>query len=93
MRGQIRNRRVASRLLLVVMVLALVYVGLGVGFHVKWHRALADCREAQAAGGEFVEPEVFGGALGLALDVAFWPVYARANVHHWGTPFATPCNH
>jgi hypothetical protein len=93
LRSKNRVHRVASRLLLLVMVLALVYVGLGVGFHVKWHSALADCREAQVAAGEFVEPEVLGGALGLAFDVAFWPVYARANIYRWGTPFATPCSH
>ena len=93
MRGQTGVRRVASRLLLVLMVLVLVYVGLGAGFHVKWHSALADCREAQAAGGTFVEPEVFGGVLGLAFDVVFWPVYGWANIYHDGTPFATPCSH
>jgi hypothetical protein len=43
--------------------------------------------------GEFVEPEVFGGMVGLAFDVAFWPVYGAANIRLDGTPFATPCTH
>jgi hypothetical protein len=82
-------RRIASVLLLV----ALVYLGLGLGFHLKWKGALAACREARMAQGEFVEPEVFGNVLGLAFDVTMWPVYARWNLYHDGTPFATPCTH
>jgi hypothetical protein len=45
------------------------------------------------AQGEFVEPEVFGNVLGLAFDVAYWPVYSAANIRLDGTPFATPCTH
>ena len=82
-------RRVAY----VFLILALVYLALGLGFHLTWKSALEACREARVAQGEFVEPEVFGNALGLAFDVTFWPVYARANIHHDGTPFATPCTH
>jgi len=93
LRNHISVRKVASRLLLVLLILALIYVALGVGFHIKWKSALATCREAQLASGEFVEPEVFGGALGLAFDVTFWPVYSWANIYHDGTPFATPCTH
>lgn len=44
------------------------------------------CREARLARGEFVEPEVFPGPLGLFFDVTWWPVYAWANVYHF-TPF------
>jgi len=77
----------------VVLILALVYLGLGLGFHFGWKSALAACREARMARGEFVEPEVFGGFIGLAFDVAYWPVYAAANIHLDGTPFATPCTH
>ena len=86
-------RRVASRILVVLLVLVAAYLALGLGFHLKWKSALAACREARMARGEFVEPEVFGNALGLAFDVTFWPVYARANIYHDGTPFATPCTH
>jgi hypothetical protein len=58
-----------------------------------WRSALTDCRDARTARGEFVEPEVFGGVIGLAFDVTFWPVYAAANIRLDGTPFATPCIH
>ena len=78
---------------LALLVLALAYLSLGLGFHVRWKGAQEACREARQARGEFVEPEVFGGALGLAFDVTWWPVYAWANVYHFGTPFATPCDH
>jgi hypothetical protein len=44
----------------VLLILVLVYLGLGPGFHVRWKSALAACREARVAQGEFVEPEVFG---------------------------------
>ncbi len=88
-RGGSISRKVAS----LFLILALVYLGLGLGFHFKWRSALAACREARMAQGEFVEPEVFGGALGLAFDVTFWPVYSWANIYHWGTPFASPCTH
>lgn len=77
----------------VLLVLALVYLGLGLGFHLKWKSALAACREAQRVQGQFVEPEVFGGVVSLAFDVTFWPVYAWANIYHFGTPFSTPCTH
>ncbi|MGQ9458630.1 MAG: hypothetical protein ACUVXH_09430 [Anaerolineae bacterium] len=82
-------RKVATVLLLIVF----LYTILGLAFHVAWTRAQATCREARAARGEFVEPEVFGGALGLFFDVTWWPVYAWANVYHFGTPLATPCDH
>ena len=85
--------KIVSRLLLVLLIVTLIYAALGVGFHVRWKSELAECREAQMASGEFVEPEVFGGALGLAFDVAFWPVCTWANIYHDGTPFATPCTH
>lgn len=76
---------------LALLLLILAYLGLGLAFHVAWERAQEACREARLARGEFVEPEVFGGALGLAFDMTWWPVYAWANVYHFGTPFATPC--
>ncbi len=86
-------RKIATALLRVVLIFAIAYFGLGLGFHILWKGALADCRQAREARGEFVEPEVFGGLLGLAFDVTFWPVYTAANIYHDGTPFATPCTH
>ncbi|MCL4559311.1 MAG: hypothetical protein M1281_01695 [Chloroflexi bacterium] len=86
-------RNFASSVFLILLIFALVYLAIGVGFHFKWKSALAACRETQIARGEFVEPEVFGNALGLAFDVTFWPVYTRANISLDGTPFATPCTH
>jgi hypothetical protein len=77
----------------VLLVIALFYLGLGLGFHIKWKSALDTCRAAQMAHGEFVEPEVFENALGMIFDVTYWPVYLRANIYHFGTPFATPCSH
>lgn len=82
------------RIAIFALILVLVYVALGVAFHVKWKAAADACRAARLAQGEFVEPdEVFGGPIGLAFDVIFWPVYAAANVRLDGTPFATPCTH
>lgn len=82
-----------KRLATVALIVVLVYAGLGVGFHAGWERALAACRAARTARGEFVEPEVYGGVIGLAFDVIFWPVYAAANIRLDGTPFSSPCTH
>jgi hypothetical protein len=82
-------RKIAS----ILLIIALVYLVLGLAFHLGWKSAQAACREARIARGEFVEPEVFGGVLGLVFDVTYWPVYAAANIYHDGTLFATPCTH
>ena len=81
------------KIVLVLLMLALVYLAFGLGFHFAWKSALAACEEARIAQGEFVEPEVFGNVIGLAFDVTFWPMYVAANVRLDGTPFATPCTH
>jgi hypothetical protein len=86
-------RVIISRLLLILLIFAMLYLLIGLGFHITWKSALADCREARMARGEFVEPEVFGNVIGLAFDLTYWPVYVRANIYHDGTPFATPCTH
>jgi len=88
-----RSTGLARRLLISLLILAILYASLGLAFHIKWQSALEACREERRARGEFVEPEVFGGVLGLLIDVTYWPVYAWANVYHDGTPFATPCTH
>ncbi len=72
--------------------LALVYLALGLGFHLGWKQAQELCRAEQIARGEFVEPEMFP-LLGVFFDLTWWPVYAAANLYHDGTPFATPCTH
>jgi hypothetical protein len=82
-----------KRIAIFVLIIVLIYIGLGVGFHIEWKSALAACRNARSAQGEFVEPEVFPGFIGLAFDGVFWPIYAAANVRLDGTPFATPCTH
>ena len=82
-------RKVISALAIVVI----FYLGAGLAFHLKWQSAQDACRETRRARGEFVEPEVLGGALGLLFDVTNWPIYAWANMYHFGTPFATPCDH
>lgn len=88
-----RLRQVVSRILLVLLVIVLIYVALGLGFHVMWKSQLEACRQERMARGEFVEPEVFWAPLALAFDVTYWPVYAWANIYHDGTPFASPCTH
>ncbi|NPA31219.1 MAG: hypothetical protein GXO37_04395 [Chloroflexi bacterium] len=70
----------------------LIYLALGLAFHIKWKAELRACREARRAQGAFVEPEVFP-VLGVFFDMTAWPVYAWANIYHHGTPFATPCTH
>ena len=82
---------VARRLLTIILVLFILYAALGLAFHIKWQSAQEACRAVRRAQGQFVEPEVFGGAVGLLFDVTYWPVYAWANMVHDGTPFATPC--
>ena len=83
------TRKIFAALLIFVA----LYMGIGLTFHFKWESALASCREIRRAHGEFVEPEVFGGVLGLVFDMTNWPIYAWANIHHDGTPFATPCTY
>jgi len=92
-RRKFHFREIASKLLLIILAFTIAYSGLGLGLHFKWKSELTTCREARKARGEFVEPEVFWSPLALAFDVTFWPVYAWANIHHDGTPFATPCTH
>jgi len=83
-----------KRIAIFALILALVYVSLGIAFHIGWKAAADACRTARIAQGEFVEPnEILGGAIGLAFSVTFWPVYAAANMRLDGTPFATPCTH
>ena len=81
------------KIVYILLVFVLVYLGLGLGFHIKWNSALDACREARMAQGEFVEPEVFGNALGAIFDLTYWPVYSWANIYHFGNPFATLCSH
>ncbi len=83
----------ARKILIALAIFGVLYLGMGLAFHFKWKSALAACREIRIAKGEFVEPEVFGGVLGLVFDVTNWPVYLWANIYHDGTPFATPCTH
>lgn len=80
------------KLVAVLLVLVLIYLGLGLGFHLMWKHAQDVCRAERMAQGEFVEPKVFP-VLGILFDMTYWPVYAMANLYHFGTPFATPCDH
>ena len=74
-----------------LLIAALIYLGLGLGFHIKWKGTLEACRAERQARGEFVEPKVLP-LPGIFFDVTSWPVYVRANLRHAGTPFATPCD-
>lgn len=80
------------KIVYILMVFVLAYLGLGLGFHIMWNNALDACREARMAKGEFVEPEIFGNALGAIFDITSWPVYSWANIYHFGNPFSTPCS-
>lgn len=80
-----------ARALRILLAFVLLYIALGTAFHCAWKGAQVACRQARAARGEFVEPEVFGGIVGWAFVVAYWPVYIWANMYHTGTPLATPC--
>lgn len=79
------------KIVAVLLIVALVYVGIGLGFHIRWKRAQAVCRETQIARDEFVEPETFGPVSSLVFDVINWPIYAWANVHHFGDHYSIPC--
>ena len=81
------------KIFLVLIILVILYLGIGLAFHIKWEISLNACREMRIAQSEFVEPKVFHWFLRLAFDVTNWPVYAWANIHNFGTPFATPCTH
>jgi hypothetical protein len=41
----IRIRKVAAKLLPLLLTLTLIYLGLGLGFHFKWKSAREACRE------------------------------------------------
>lgn len=77
----------------IILLVFLVYLALGVGFHFRWSDELERCNEILREQGEFVEPEVFNTAIGFGFNVLFWPVYSMANFYHDGTPFGTPCTH
>ncbi len=81
------------KILYLLLIIALVYLMVGVGFHLAWKSALQDCREFRLAQGEFVEPVVFPGILGAIIDILNWPVYTWANLYHFGNAFSTPCDH
>ncbi len=87
-----KRRGIAPGCLWGVLVAVLLYVGVGLAFHVGWSRAAEACRAARAARGEFVEPGV-PPEVGVLFNVPFWPIYVAANLYHDGTPFATPCTH
>lgn len=81
------------KILLGVVILVGVYLAVGLAFHLGWKSALNSCRELRGSRGEMVDFPVFGEPAGLVLDVTWWPVYLRANLHDFGTPFSTPCDH
>jgi len=85
--------KIVRKISITLAFFVVLYLGIGLAFHMKWKSELATCREIRRAQGEFVEPEVFGGILGLVFDVTNWPIYSWANIYHDGTLFATPCTH
>lgn len=93
MQAPVVRRKSVSNVVRALMVLAATYVLLGVGFHFASKAKANECRELRRAQGEFVETEVLGGLVGLAIDIVFWPLPAGANLANEGTAFATPCTH
>ncbi len=82
-------RRVNRFLALILVVLVVLYVGIGLVFHDRWQQALTVCRQDRVAKGAFVEPE-WSPLVTVFFDVTFWPVYAWANWHNHGRVFP-PC--
>jgi hypothetical protein len=64
-------KRVA--IVVAVIVLLSAYVVEGVGYH----RVSKACWQSRH--GDSAEGEVYGGGIGLAFDVALWPVYLAAD--------------
>lgn len=80
------------RLVYAVLILALIYVSVGLSLHFKWKSDWKACQELKTSVEEFVEPqEALGGIIGVAFDVSAWPLYTWANIYHFGTPFP-PCS-
>jgi len=65
------RRRVA--ILVALASLASGWVLMGVGYH----RTSKACYETRHANDR--EPEVYGGGLGIAIDLALWPVFQAGN--------------
>ncbi|MCS6908538.1 MAG: hypothetical protein RML93_11750 [Anaerolineales bacterium] len=78
------------RWVLILFLVAFLYGAIGFSFHLKWKSDWRACQALKASRGEFVETEVYGGILGLAFSMTYWPVYTWANIYHFGTPFP-PC--
>jgi len=74
-----------------LIAIALIYLSIGVAFHVGWKSERHACDALRRARGEFVEPEVFP-VLGVAFTAVWWPVYAWANMYHRNTLFPSPCD-
>lgn len=84
---------IVRKISFLLLLITLVYLLLGIGFHVAWKSALDGCQEYRLTQGEFVEPEVFPGILGAIIDIVNWPFFTWANLHHFGNVFETPCDH
>jgi hypothetical protein len=61
---------------LAAVVAVALYITLGIGYH----RTVVACYNSRHSLDR--EPMVFGGAVGAAFDVAFWPVFQAANGLH-----------
>ncbi len=85
--------KMARKISIILSILVVLYLGIGLAFHFKWKSALAACLETRRAKREFVEPEAFGGILGLVFDVTNWPNYLWENSYHFGTLFSAPRTH
>lgn len=87
-----KSNPIVRRLALASLLVVTLYVSIGLAFHVGGKSVSAACRAVREARGDFVEPEVFGGVVGLALGVPFWPLHVWANLYHFGRVFPTPCD-
>ena len=79
-----------KKVALVLLLLVVLYLSVGVWFHVQEKRHWNACREQRIAKGEFVEPEMYP-VLGVVFDMTYWPVYMWANKYNFGSVFGKEC--
>jgi len=60
-------------ILVILTVLASAWVLMGIGYN-RMSKACYETRHTNDA-----EPEVYGGGLGLAIDIVFWPLFQAGN--------------
>ncbi len=80
-----------KKISVILLLLIILYLSIGVWFHIQENRYWNLCREERLKRGEFVEPEVYP-VIGVLFDVSYWPVYMLANKYNFGSIFGRKCN-